>query len=166
MLRKFLYYCEKTILKRQVFDDICSRFGIALTYLFGSRAKVGLAILENETFSVDEATGDIDLGVVFTRFPEREVRKVYGFIWEAFSPLLKPLELDLTFLQETDFLLQFEAIQGINICRIDEEFQSSYEDKVMKWAADWKFEYDLYQREFLEAVKDGYFEIEYDANRR
>ena len=137
-----------------------------MAYLFGSQAEDGLTILENKTFSVDEAVGDIDLGIIFTRFPEEEVRKVYGFIREEISPLFKPLELDLTFLQETDFLLQFEAIQGINIYWIDEDFQSNYEDRVMKWAADWKFEYDLYQREFLEAIRHGYFEIEYDANHR
>lgn len=154
------------MLKKQAFNDICSRFGIALAYLFGSQAEVGLTILENRTFSANEVVGDIDLGVVFTRFPEGEVRKVYGFMREAFSPLFKPWELDLTFLQETDYLLQFEAIQGINIYCIDEDFQSNYEDRVMKWAADWKFEYDLYQKEFLEAIRDGYFEIEYDANHR
>jgi len=154
------------MLKKQAFDEICSRFGIALAYLFGSQAEVGLTILENKPLPFNNAVGDIDLGVVFIKFPEEEVRKVYGFIREAFSPLFKPLELDLTFLQETDFLLQFEAIQGINIYCIDEDFQSNYEDRVMKWAADWKFEYDLYQREFLEAIRDGYFEIEYDANRR
>jgi predicted nucleotidyltransferase len=154
------------MLKRNTFDDICSRFGITLAYLFGSQVEVGEALLENKNFSVDEAMGDVDLGVVFIKFPEGAVRKVYGSIREELSPLFKPLELDLTFLQETDFLLQFEAIQGKSIYCINEDFQSNYEDRVMNWAADWKFEYDLYQREFLEAIRDGYFEIEYDANHR
>jgi hypothetical protein len=154
------------MLKRKRFDDICSRFGITLAYLFGSQMEVGEAILENKTFSVGEAMGDVDLGVVFIKFPEGAVRKVYGSIREELSPLFKPLELDLTFLQETDFLLQFEAIQGKSTYCINEDFQSNYEDRVMNWAADWKFEYDLYQREFLEAIRDGYFEIEYDANHR
>ena len=154
------------MLKRNRFDDTCSKFGITLAYLFGSQVEIGEAILENKTFSVDEAMGDVDLGIVFIKFPEGAVRKVYGWIREELSPLFKPLELDLTFLQETDFLLQFEAIQGKNIYCINEDFQSNYEDRVMKWAADWKFEYDRYQREFLEAIRDGYFEIEYDANHR
>jgi hypothetical protein len=103
---------------------------------------------------------------VFEYFPFKETRKVYGIIYEELCPLFRPLELDLVFLQETDYLLQFEAIQGENVFFSSRNFQDRYEEEVMSRAADWKFENEIYQKEFLESIRNGYFEFEYEPDRR
>ena len=80
--------------------------------------------------------------------------------------LISPFEADLLFLHEVDHLIQLEAIKGINIYSVDEEYRESYEEKVMMFSSD---ELEIFKRnevDFFEAIDNGYFEFEYKANRR
>lgn len=70
--------------------------------------------------------------------------------------------MDIVFLQETDALFQYEAIKGVLIYCEDESFFDDYEEMVTKRAADLSYKKIGFEKDFLEAVKDGYFEI---ANR-
>lgn len=56
-------------------------------------------------------------------------------------------------------LLQLEAIKGVAIYVEDEAFQEDYEELVMKKAEDLKFKKREFDKDVLEARKDGYFEI-------
>jgi len=152
--------------KKSRLKKTCRQYNIALAYLFGSNLRTGLMMLKGKDFSQRIYQGDLDLGVVFEYFPFKETRKVYGIIYEELCPLFRPLELDLVFLQETDYLLQFEAIQGENVFFSSRNFQDRYEEEVMSRAADWKFENEIYQKEFLESIRNGYFEFEYEPDRR
>jgi len=145
---------------------ICEQYNISLVYLFGSNLRAGLKVLNEKKLTQKIDQGDIDLGVVFEVFPFQETRKVYGFIYEGLCPLFRPLEVDLVFLQETDYLLQFEAIKGRNIFSSSRDFKDRYEEMVMSRAADWKFEKEIFQQEFLESIRNGYFEFEYNPDSR
>lgn len=77
-----------------------------------------------------------------------------------------PFEADLLSLHEVDHLIQLEAIKGINVYSVDEQFRESYEGKVMMFASD---ELEIFKRneaDFFEAIDNGYFEFEYKAERR
>jgi len=152
--------------RKKRLKKICQQYNISLVYLFGSNLRPGLKMLNGVTLTQKIGQGDLDLGVVFEVFPFQETRKVYGFIYEGLCPLFRPLELDLVFLQETDYLLQFEAIKGRNIFSSSRDFKDRYEEIVMSRAADWKFEYEVFQREFLDSIRNGYFEFEYEPDSR
>jgi len=73
---------------------------------------------------------------------------------------------NLLFLHEVDHLIQLEALKGINIYSKDQENKEAYEEKVMMFAADELEIFKLNDRDFLEAIDNGYFEFEYQADRR
>ena len=128
--------------------------------------EVGEKLLDDAPIPVMDQESDIDIGTVFMDFPIKAKRKVYGLIYEDLSSLFYPHKLDLVFLQETNPLIQFEAIKGINLYTNDDFFKDSYEEMVMRLASDLQYFDNLYAQELLEAIEDGYFEFEYDANYR
>lgn len=145
------------------FNAICQRYCLQMAFLFGSQAKTGHGlILEKESYAVPDLNGDIDLGVVFSRHPaEREKLHIYGSLYEDFFPLFQPIKLDLIFLKEADYLVQYEACCGINIFKTDDLSLTDYLEHVVKYAADWKFEMDLFYREVREAISNGQVLVEY-----
>lgn len=155
--------------KIKILENIAKEYGIGLIYLFGSLQKSGYNLLlqeEGAIVSQKKEEEDIDVGIIFIDFPKEGTRYVYGQLYEDLSPLFSPYRLDLVFLQETDYILQWEAINGISVYKSSEDYFDDYEERVMKYAADWKFEYELYQKEFLEGMRDGYCSFEYNPSKR
>lgn len=144
------------------FVAICEQYGIALCYLFGSQQERGKAILSGETVPVVDGESDIDFAVLF-RTRTAAPLELYARLSLDLQDIVKPHRADLLFLNEVDHLLQLEAIRGINVYSFDAQFRESYEERVMKFAAD---ELEIFKRnesDFFGAVKDGYFEFEYQA---
>ena len=144
------------------FEDICEQYGIALCYLFGSQQARGKAILAGETVPVVDEESDIDFAVLF-RTPPASPLELYARLSLDLQDLVAPHRADLLFLHEVDHLVQLEAIRGINAYSFDAQFREKYEERVMKLAAD---ELQIFKRnesDFFGAVKDGYFEFEYQA---
>jgi len=131
--------------------------GVKAAYLFGSQKKAGVAFLNNAVLHIDKEA-DLDIGVVFERLPE-DVFDIYGELYADLSILFDPFNIDLVFLQETDTLFQYEAILGELIYCGDQFFIDEYEEKVMKVASDLSFKKAESEKDFIEAVKNGYFEI-------
>lgn len=145
------------------FNVICQQYRLQLAFLFGSQARTGYdLLLEKEPYNVPDLNGDIDLGVVFLRhLAEREKLRLYGSLYEDLFPLFQPIKLDLIFLKEADYLVQYEACCGINIFKTDNLSLTDYLEHVVKYAADWKFEMDLFYRDVREAISDGQIFVEY-----
>ena len=80
--------------------------------------------------------------------------------------LVSPFEAGLLFLHEVDHLIQLEAIMGINIYASSEEDREVFEERVMMFASDELEIFKLNERDFFEAIDDGYFEFEYKIDRR
>jgi hypothetical protein len=59
-----------------------------------------------------------------------------------------------------------EAVKGINIYAVDEIYRDAYEEKVMMKASDELEIFKMNEKDFFEAIEDGYFEFEYKADRR
>jgi predicted nucleotidyltransferase len=141
------------------FRKLCRSYQIKIAYFFGSQRKAGIAFLDGEDREIEKGA-DLDIGVVFEKLPEKPFR-VYGELYADLSVLFEPFKVDLVLLQETDALFQYEAIKGQVIYYEDENFLDDYEEMVMKQAADLSFKKIEFEKDFLEAIRNGYFEIEH-----
>ena len=132
--------------------DICQKYNIALVYLFGSQKENSLKVLNGEKVDINDPLADIDVGIVFSQdiesIPERH--KVYSYIYNDFEDLFLPYHLDLVFLQECHSVFQTEALLGICVYSISEEFKDEYEMMVLRRAADFKYVLDKYAEDALE----------------
>lgn len=146
-------------MKREKLTNIFKKHGVRIAYLFGSQKEAGIAFLEGVAQKIDDEV-DLDIGVVFKIFPE-DAFEAYGELYANLSLFFEPFTVDLVFLQETDALFQYEAITGELIFSDDELYLEGYEEQVMKRASDLLFKRNEFEKDFLEAVKDGYFEIEH-----
>lgn len=153
-----LYY--EFLMKREILEEIFKKHGVILAYLFGSQKEAGIAFLNGENPEAGDSS-DLDIGVLFTKFPQ-DVFEAYGELYADLSVFFEPFAVDLVFLQETDTLFQYEVISGGEMvyCK-DESFLEEYEERVMKMASDLSFKKMDFEKDFLEAIRDGYFEIEH-----
>jgi hypothetical protein len=143
-------------------DKLCAQNGISLCYLFGSRQNEGLARLRGDQVQIDDPESDIDFAVFFISPPENPL-SAYAKLSIDLGALVSPYQADLVFLHEVDHMIQLEAIQGINIFTADNGYREIYEAKVMAFAADETIIQQKNEIDFLEAVRDGYFEFKYEA---
>lgn len=132
--------------------EICQKYNIALVYLFGSQKENSLKLLNGEKVEINDPLADIDVGIVFSQdiesIPERH--KVYSNLYNDFEDLFLPYHLDLVFLQECHSIFQTEALLGICVYSISEEFKDAYEMMVLRRSADFKYILDKYDEEALE----------------
>ena len=132
--------------------EICQKYNIALVYLFGSQKENSLKLLNGEKVEINDPLADIDVGIVFSQdiesIPDRH--KVYSNIYNDFEDLFLPYHLDLVFLQECHSVFQSEALLGICVYSISEEFKDEYEMMILRRAADFKYVLDKYTEEALE----------------
>jgi len=146
-------------MKREKLTHIFKKHGVRIAYLFGSQKEAGIAFLEGVAQKIDDEV-DLDIGVVFKIFPE-DAFEAYGELYANLSLFFEPFTVDPVFLQETDALFQYEAITGELVFSDDELYLEEYEEQVMKRASDLSFKRNEFEKDFLEAVKDGYFEIKH-----
>lgn len=144
-------------MKRETLIGLLKKHYVKIAYIFGSQKEAGIAFLNDRNSTIDERA-DLDIGVVFEKLPI-DAFGVYGEIYASLSIFFEPFNIDLVFLQETDTLFQYEAIKGELVYCEDEEFLDDYEEMVMKMASDLSFKKAEFEKDFLEAIKDGYFEI-------
>jgi predicted nucleotidyltransferase len=131
---------------------VCQKYGIALVYLYGSKAEEGLRHLRGEEVGIDDKLADIDVGVVFKEpLPPPEKRyKLYSNIFNEFEEIFRPLPLDLVFLEEGHSVFQVEALKGYCVYSMDETFKEDYEEMILRRAADFRPFLELYLKEALE----------------
>jgi len=145
--------------------EICREYDIALCYLFGSQKDKGKAILEGKRVDVVDDASDIDFGIVFQTLP-KDPLEVYAKLSLELQGLVSPFRSDLLFLHEVDHLIQLEVIRGYNVYAIDREFQEDFEERVLMFASDELEILKLNEEDLFEAIENGYFEFEYQADRR
>lgn len=146
-------------MKQTELTELLRKYRVKLAYLFGSQMDAGMAFLAGQNEHVEEVS-DLDIGIVFEKLP-KNLFEVYGELYADLSIVFEPFNVDLVFLQETDSLFQYEAITGKLIFCEDENFLDNYEEMVIKRASDLFFKNVTFEKDFLEAVKDGYIEIAY-----
>jgi len=141
--------------KLQKLIRICKKYNIALCYLFGSQKENALKILKKEEANIKDPLADIDVGIVFNKNIEdiQERYKLYANIYNEMEEIFKPYKLDLVFLQECHSVFQVEAIKGICVYSISEEFKDNYETMILRRYADFKYILDKFYEEALEEYK-------------
>lgn len=142
---------------------ICKKYQIALCYLFGSQKDIGKAMLRGDQVELIDHESDIDFGVLFKVLPKKPL-ETYALLSLDLQDLISPFRVDLLFMHEVDHLIQLEAIKGINIYSINEEFKEAYEEKVMMFASDELEIFKLNEKDMFKGIEDGYFEFEYKIN--
>jgi hypothetical protein len=145
--------------RQETLISILRQYGVKAAYLLGSQKDAGVSFLNGNAPVVEEKV-DLDIGVLFEKLPE-DAFQAYGEIYADLSIFFEPFRVDLVFLQETGALFQYEAIKGEIVFCDDELFLEEYEERVMKMASDLSFKKIEFEKDFLEAIKDGYFEIEH-----
>jgi len=86
--------------------------------------------------------------------------KLHGDLYFNLSTIFEPFNIDIVFFHEVSYLLKFDIIKGRRIYTLDEEFADEYEESVMRFASDLSFKRKMFEKDFLEALENGYFEIE------
>lgn len=137
--------------------DIFQKHNIKLAYLFGSQKELGLDFLRGKNVTPTR-NSDLDIGI----YPGNmgvNLMELYGELFAELSLIFEPFRIDILFLPEVNALIQYEVIKEDLIYFEDENFAGEYEDYVIKQAADLDFKRTEFEKDFLEAITDGYFEI-------
>jgi predicted nucleotidyltransferase len=105
------------------------QLGVSVVYLFGSRV-----------IGRHNKLSDIDIGVVIKDFSlSNDTRALYTALYELFSELYSNSKIDIVFLQQASFPLQFSAIKNGKIYfEEDPIFTADYEYKVVNQYLDFK----------------------------
>ncbi|HHV80166.1 TPA: hypothetical protein GXX44_00600 [bacterium] len=136
---------------------IFQKYGISIAYFFGSQKDLGLNYLSGEKVNPDPDS-DLDIGLYLKSLP-KNMFDFYGSLYSELSDIFEHFHIDVVFLNEVDYLIKYEIISGHRIYAEDEDFADEYEERVMKFAEDINFKQKLFEKDFLEALRDGYFEI-------
>lgn len=142
--------------------NVAEQFDCILIYLFGSHTDKGRKYIEGEDVRPDDFS-DLDVAVAFKN-PPTEPIKIYGNIYKEISKIFEPFNIDLIFMHEVDTLFQYEIIKGVRIYDKDENLTDEFEEGIMKRAEDLLFKKRIFDREIMEAIEDGYIELEYSPS--
>lgn len=66
-------------MKREILENIFEKHGVILAYLFGSQKEGGIAFLNGENPEAGDSS-DLDIGVLFTKFPKTFSRRTVNFM--------------------------------------------------------------------------------------
>ena len=146
-------------MQKSSLEELAIRYGISAIYLFGSQADTGKKYVDSEEVTPDRFS-DLDVAVAF-EIPPQEVIKTYGELYKDISILFDPFNIDLVFMHEVNTLFQFEIIKGVRIYEKNTTQADEFEENIMKRAEDLSFKKRVFDKEVMEAIKDGYFEFEY-----
>ena len=126
---------------KKVFKNRLERIGVAIVYLFGSRAT-GRAF----PFS------DVDIGIVLNDpGPEGDARILYQSLFELFSEAFPNAKLDIVFLQTAPLTVQYSAIkEGKILFEKDPIFTADYIYRVVNFYLDFKPVLDYFDRHSLQ----------------
>jgi predicted nucleotidyltransferase len=145
-------------------NRLCEKRRVLLVYLFGSQKDTGLKYLHEHNIHHEqnihiEKTSDLDIGILLES-PPANMYRVHGDLYLNLSTIFDPFNIDIVFFHEVSYLLKFDIIKGHRIYAANEELADEYEENVMKFASDLSFKRKMFEKDFIEALENGYFEIE------
>lgn len=127
---------------------VLEKFGVNTCYLFGSRAT-GQA----------QPDSDVDLAVVFPRYePTKHNLELLVQMETELAEALRPLHVDLVFLQREGIAFRFEVISTGKVvyCR-DHGVRTDFEDEVVRDYLDFAPFLERCDQELAEAIRGGAF---------
>lgn len=139
-------------------QDVLRKHRILLAYLFGSQQDEGVEYLSGKKYKAGSRS-DLDIGLLLEKFP-KDIFNLYGNLYSDLSEVFAPFSIDILFLNEVGPLLRYEIIKAKRIYARNEEFADNYEEHTIKIAADLDLKRKMFEKDFYEAIRNGYFEIE------
>ncbi len=135
-------------------QTLCRNHQLGLVYLFGSQASLGVDRLDGQKVRPKDALADLDIGVVTSHgLPEAAERlALYSSLHNGFEDLFHPLRPDVVLLEEGHSVFQAEAVKGICIYQVSEDFRDEYEMRVLRRAADFAPVLRAFHQDILEEV--------------
>ncbi len=95
---------------------------VGLAVLFGSRAT-GRAV---------HPKSDVDIGIVFISKPKKDAVRVYDELYSYFRKKYPKRKLDIVYLHETPYKLQFRAMtEGKVLYAVSKSFMADWREAVM-----------------------------------
>ena len=119
-------------IKRKI-EQVAAKYGLQIIYVFGSRAKEALAVVEERIKKLSSAPSDLDIGVK----PERPLNveeKVEIAIF--FEDLFDLPRVDVVVLPEAPVSLAVEIVTGEILYAKDFTYEAEYQLYIMRMAAD------------------------------
>lgn len=116
-------------------QQICQRFGVAILYVFGSRAGEVQAWIEGRQAQLTTGSSDVDIGV-------KALPAVTWDVWakvemaQALETLLHVPRVDLVTLEDADPFLAANIIRGERLFSTDEYLADEYDLYVLRRAGD------------------------------
>lgn len=141
------------MVRKEKLFDIFRRYNIGLAYLFGSQKDKGYEFLQEKDV-VPDRNSDLDIGIYLKEMPVN-MYEFYGNLYLELSDLFEPFDIDIVIINEVDYLMKFEIIKGYRIYSEDEAYADDFEEVIMKFAEDVYFKQKLYEKDFLERLKNG-----------
>jgi predicted nucleotidyltransferase len=130
--------------------------GVALAYFFGSMATPAHRFLTNGQLDVSDPLADIDIGVVFENpgvlADPASRRERYSGLFNDLTDVFPEDRLDLVFLQETHSVFQAQAMTGFCVYAVSRVFKTTYEERVLARAADFRPFLERYYEERLGGI--------------
>ena len=131
---------------------------VVLAYFFGSQQDEGRRFTAGKKYR-SGCRSDLDIGLLLEKMP-KDTYLLYGNLFGALTEVFVPFNIDIVFLNEVHSLLRYEIIKGKRIYARDEVFADDYEEKTIAIAADLAFKRKMFEKDFYEAIRNGYFELE------
>ncbi len=123
------------MLMKQEIADICERYGVLDLYVFGSRAREVVSLVEGRISNLEQPEPDVDIGILpadkETWTPEKKVE----FSIEL-EDRFQVHRVDLILLPEADAFLALDIIRGELLYCADLDDQARYELFVLRRAGD------------------------------
>jgi predicted nucleotidyltransferase len=114
-------------------EKIAKKYGLQMVYVFGSRSKEALDLIEGRKMCFDETPSDLDVGVKSERNLS-VAEKVEIAIF--FEDLFNLPRVDVVVLDEAPVFLAFEIVTGDMLYCRDDIFEANYQLYIMAQAAD------------------------------
>jgi predicted nucleotidyltransferase len=114
---------------------ICQRFGLALLYIFGSRANEVRQWLDREKAGLEPKGSDVDVGVRPRIGRLRHIKERVGLA-AALEDFLGCDRVDLVILSEADPFVAVEVIRGERLYAEDTHHADEYELYLLRRAGD------------------------------
>lgn len=113
--------------------NIASQYSLQIIYVFGSRAKEALDLVEDRIEHFPSTLADLDIGVKPAK-PLTVEEKVKIAIF--FEDLFDVPRVDLVVLPEAPVFLAFEIVTGEILYMQDSTYEAEYQLYIMRQAAD------------------------------
>ena len=114
-------------------SEIDSRYGLQIIYVFGSRAKEALDLVEDRNEHFSSTPSDLDIGVKSKRPLTVEEKVKIAILFEDLYDLSR---VDLIVIPEAPVSLAFEIVTGETLYMQDATFEAEYQLYIMRMAAD------------------------------